>query len=207
MSFDKPIENIIQYTDKKGINYVASSPRDMDLEPWFDQMIESYGLFQLAKMFPYITLVLNTETGLLEPCQPVRYNAKVTNGFHLMLAKERDENPEKYATEFKLHLEDAFPDHDEPEVRDVEFPGIDKFLLREEDGFGIDNEKLPESVSFKPIKNWHPNRDANGNYMTGSYYNPYGPMGYQSGYQNPYAMNTPSYLPSYLPSYQSQYPF
>ena len=63
MTYQYPIEKLMQYTDKNGIKYVSVYPKDLDIEPWFNSMIENYGFENLTKMFPYVVLHLDTETG------------------------------------------------------------------------------------------------------------------------------------------------
>ena len=193
-----PNERLRQYTDRNGHTYVACFP-DEDSEPWFQKMIDEYGLLQLVDLFPYQTLVLNPETGFTETSQPCRYNAKITNGFHLLLAQLRDTLPPPESFEgYKLRLAEAYPDHDEPEVRDVSPPTPSDFVQTEQDGYQLNLEDVPETIKLPAVKGWHPNRDASGNYLSAQqyqyswnpYYNPY-PGGF-----NPYSQGT------YLPTYQ-----
>lgn len=199
-----PNEKLQQYTDRQGINYVACYPSD-DLEPWFQEMIERYGLEMLVQMYPYQTLVLDPKTGFLRTYYPCRYNAKITNAFHLQLAKLRNSNQVTFKDAdqewYSLRLAEAFPDHDDPEVRDVSPPTSSSFVATEEDGYGLNLGNLPESIPLKAVSGWHPNRDANGNYMSAQQYNvgPYNPYWspytpYPGGY-NYYPNNT--YLPQY----------
>ena len=91
MGYEQPIESFMQYTDKNGINYV-SSMIDKEIEPWFNEMVENYGLQTLTKMFPYITLVVDDKTGMLKPWTSCTYNARITNAFHLLLAQAQDKS-------------------------------------------------------------------------------------------------------------------
>jgi hypothetical protein len=205
-----PKERLQQYTDLQGRNYVACWPQDVEAEPWFQDMLESYGLETLTRLFPYQTLVLDPETGFTRTYNPCSYNAKLTNGFHLLAAKLRDAGGDpNQLREYGLKLAEAYPDHDEPEVRDISPPTSSVFVATEQDGYGLKLNDLPETIKLEAIRGWHPNRDANGNYMspqqyTSPYWNPYpGGFNYFAN-QNPY-----SYMPSYLPRYMKNedYPF
>lgn len=196
MEYEQPIEDFMQYTDKQGINYVASKPQDLNLEPWFNDMIERYGLQTLTTMFPYVTLVLDKSTGMLKPWQPCNYNARITNAFHVLYAQERDSKPvEEKQDEYELNLTRHFPQKDPPIERNIGFEA-EKMIAGEGDGYSIDYEHMPETVALPPQpKNWHPNKDANGNYRS-----PKPQIPLYTGYYNNYS--------SYLPQYQTftQYP-
>lgn len=194
--FDQPIEDTIQYTDRFGRSYVASHPKD--LEPWFNDMIERYGLKVLTQMFPYVTLVLDKETGMLKTWQPCSYNARVTNAFHLLLAQELDQ---KSATdsqeEFPLDLERFFPKVDIPEERTLEYD-LDKVIEKDSDRYAMDYEGLPEYIPiYMPQPGAHPNKDSYGNYRSP-----------KQSIPNYNWYNRPQYN-SYLPQYYTfdQYPF
>lgn len=190
--YNQPIEEFTQYIDRNGVVYVSSKPKD--LEPWFNDMIERYGLYQLVSMFPYVTLVLDTNTGMLKTWAPCNYNAKVTNAFHILLAKQTDERYKNDTQEeFALDLEKYFPKEDIPEYRYIEY-NKDDIIESDKDRYGIDYDSMPDSICIKPPPpNSHPNKDNYGNYRTAK------PTIQTYGYYNPY---------SYLPQYQTlqQYP-
>jgi hypothetical protein len=156
-------------------------------------------------MFPYQPIVQD-ENGQFRPEKPCSYNAMVTNGFHLKRAMNIDKVP--YETEeYKLKLEEAFPDHDEPVVRDIAPPTEEQMVAKEGDGYGLNLNELPETVNLEVPQGWHPNKDRNGNYMAppsinNGWYN-YG--GYSS-YTNPYSytVNNPYAIPNYR---NDGYPF
>lgn len=202
-----PRERLQQYTDLQGRNYVACYPQDVEAEPWFRDMIEQYGLERLTQLFPYQTLVLDPETGFLKTYNPCSYNARLTNGFHLLAAILRDSGDQEQMRVFGLKLAEAYPDHDEPEVRDISPPTASVLVATEQDGYGLKLDNLPETIPIQAVRGWHPNRDVNGNYMapqqyTASYWNPYpGGYSYFDNQPNPY---------TYLPKYNmrnDQYPF
>lgn len=198
-----PKERLQQYTDKQGRNYVACVPQDAGLEPWFQEMVEAYGLERLTQAFPYQTLVLDPETGFTRTFAPCSYNAKLTNAFHLLAAQLRDSGSTDQDGNYGLRLAEAYPDHDEPEVRDVSPPVPSNFVATEQDGYRMQLDQLPESVPIETVKGWHPNKDAYGNFMSPqqfamAYWNPY-PGGYS------YFANQPTYLPRYMRD--DQFPF
>lgn len=195
MEYEQPIEDFMQYTNKNGVNFVASKPKNLDLEPWFDDMIERYGLKTLTSMFPYVTLVVDKETGMLKTWKPCSYNARVTNAFHVLLAEELDkQNEETIKEEYDINLERHFPKQDKKIDRNIGFDTAN-IIAKDTDGYTIDCENMPEFVTVKAIpKGWHPNRDANGNYKSAKQ-QLYPIYGYYNNY-------------SYLPQYQTftQYP-
>lgn len=188
--YEAPIEEFIQYTDRKGNNYVASKPKD--LEPWFNDMIERYGLNVLVNMFPYVTLVIDQETGLLKTWNSCRYNAKITNAFHILLAKKMDEKyNEDNQEEFALDLERFFPKVDTVEEKNIEYNKESIIEDTPKTGYSIDYEHMPDQIKIQsPAPNSHPNKDAYGNYRS-----PKPPI--QS-----YNWNNNQYY-SYLPRYQT----
>ena len=196
--FDKPIEDIVQYTDRFGKSYVASHPHD--LEPWFNDMIERYGLRVLTQMFPYMTLVLDKDTGMLKTWQPCNYNARVTNAFHLLLAQELDQNYSRDSQEeFALDLERFFPKTDIPEERTLEYD-LNSVIEKDSDRYAIDYDGMSDNILiYMPHPGAHPNKDSYGNYRA--------PKSNIPNYNwNWY--NRPQYN-SYLPQYYTfnQYPF
>lgn len=190
--YEQPIEDFIQYTDIHGITYVASKPND--LEPWFDEMIERHGLPNLTHMFPYVTLVLDKETGMLKTWKPCNYNARVTNAFHILLAQELDKRYQQdNQQEFPLDLERFFPKVDIPEERNIEYD-IDNILLKDNELYEMTND-LPEYITIKnPPPNSHPNKDSYGNYRVP-----------KSNFPS-YAYRYNSYLPQYS-TFGNRYPF
>ena len=194
--YEYPIEDFMQYTDRAGRSYVASQPKD--LEPWFDDMIERYGLRTLTQMFPYVTLVLDHNTGMLTTWQPCRYNARVTNAFHLLLAQELDQKSvQDSQEEFPLDLERFFPKVDVPEEKTIEYV-LDDILEKESDRYGMEYDSMPEYINiWMPPTGSHPNKDQYGNYRAP-----------KSNIQS-YNWYRPQYYNSYLPQYYTftQYPF
>lgn len=78
------IKDLIGFEDEFGNSYVGIMP-DIELEPWFNGMIEEYSLNTLMQMYPYQDLMVDKETGLLIPVnQRCPYNAKLTNCFHVI---------------------------------------------------------------------------------------------------------------------------
>lgn len=187
MGCARPIEDFIQYINSEGTVFIAIPPQDSDLEPWFNEMVDCYGLEQLTQIFPYVTLVLDEDTGILKPWKECSYNAKVTNAFHILLQKKKDEESQCYGLE---NLEKCFPIVDEkPQMIN---PPTDKdIIMSDKDGYRFDYTKLPEYIIIEPLKNWHPNKDAYGNYMS-----PY--HQYYNNYTTPYpgGFNNYSYLPN-----------
>lgn len=200
-------ERVQQYTDHQGRNYVACYPQDVEADHWFHDMIEQYGLERLVQLFPYQTMVLDPETGLLKTYYPCSYNARLTNGFHLLAAISRDSGNQEQMRVVGLKLAEAYPDHDDQEVRDVSPPTASVLVATEQDGYGLKFDDLPETISVQAVRGWHPNRDSYGNYMTpqqftASYWNPYpGGYSYFANQTNPY-----TYLPRYN-TVNTQYPF
>lgn len=189
--YDQPVEDFIQYTDRNGKNYIASKPND--LEPWFNDMIKRYGLETLTKMFPYVTLVLDKNTGLLQTWMSCNYNAKVTNAFHILLAQKMDK---RYVSdtqeEFALDLEKYFPKKDKVEDHYIEYD-LNSVLESEKDLHSLDFDSMPEYITIaSPPPNSHPNKDSRGYYRTPNSQVNY--LGYYNAYSNPY---------SYLPQYQT----
>ena len=155
-------KRVWQYKDRTGKIWVASYPVDESSEPWLNEMIDQYGLEKLCEMYPYQIITMDA-SGEFKPAVDCTYNAMVTNWFHIRLAMKKDESePEEY----RLRLADAYPDHDEPVVRDIAPPAAEKIIEKDEDGYRIDYEHMPEEVTIKgPGPGFHPNKDANGNYM------------------------------------------
>ena len=199
MGSAQPIEEFMQYTDKQGNTYVASPPQDSSLEPWFNDMVERYDLYQLTQMFPYVTLIVDPDTRMLKPWTTCSYNAKVTNAFHILLAQAKDSQMGEYGLE---NLEQCFSDvSDEP--RNINAPAPEKIIMTDKDGYQINYNNLPNYVIIEPLRNWHPNKDPYGNYKRSNYHY----------YDYPYTPYPGGFVPinnySYLPSYQTftMYPF
>lgn len=187
--YSYPVEEFVQYTDRNGKNYIASKLND--LEPWIQDMVEKYDLEQLTRMFPYITLVLDPNTGMLKPWTPCNYNAKVTNIFQVLLAQKEDKRfVSDTQEEFSLDLEKYFPKKDIPETRYIEYD-LSHIIENEKDLYPLDLTHMPEYITiFSPPPNSHPNKDSRGNYRT-----PNSQFNYMiNPYYNPY---------SYIPQYQT----
>lgn len=125
---------------------------------------------------------------------------------------------------YSLNFGRLVPEKDDPVVRDVAPPSEDRFITRgdqAEDGYSIDLDKLPDEVVLEAPSHWHPNKDANGNYMSPLQFRnagwgyPYG-NGYVYG-TNPYVdyLSQQTFGPnpyytnpySYNPQYYSNLPF
>lgn len=95
----EPIEkdDIISYTDKDGNDYIAVGV-DFENEDWFSKLIETEGLENLCQKYPYQPLKVDKNTGLLVPINECDYNAKLTNGFHVIyqMRKEKLEQNNQY---------------------------------------------------------------------------------------------------------------
>jgi hypothetical protein len=149
---------------------------------------------------------------------------KVTNMFHVMYAKWTDRlRPAKPAVDqdyYSFQPMTHIPEQDIPEVRNISLPGESKMVMQDGEGYAISYDKMPEFINIPEIdKNWHPNKDSMGHYMspnqyTNRYsfnngylggYNPYYyGGGYLGGYNytNPYSYNQYSWN---VPNYR--YPF
>lgn len=189
MSITQPIEEIDQFIDSDGRVYVSSKISD-DLEPWFEDMISRYGLEKLIYMFPYVTLVLDNNTGFLKPWKPCSYNARVTNAFHIKWAKEK--NNMALESEYGLSLSKYYPKEDEPVIRDIGI-NVSRIIMNKNELFSPNYDSMPEIIRIDPMpKNWHPNRDSNGNYLS-----------YLNYVQRPYQYNNIPKYSSYLPNYRT----
>lgn len=94
----EPIEKkyIIGYTNKLGQDYVGVAP-DFEKEPWFNELIQKYGLENLCKKYPYQPLKVDKETALLVPALNNFSNplAKLTNCFHVIYHMRKDKQNEQ----------------------------------------------------------------------------------------------------------------
>lgn len=87
---------ISEVLEDGSINYICL---DIDLEsdPWINDFIEECGgIDEIVKMYPYQKLMIDEETGTLVPVDKTcKYNAKVTNFFHLVYNKRMIEKQQK----------------------------------------------------------------------------------------------------------------
>lgn len=90
----EPIEDLVNYRDKQGNEYVAVSI-DFEKENWVNTLIQQYGLKRLCEMYPYQPMRVDKKTGLIVPINPCDYQAKATNLFHIIYHMKLDEAQEQ----------------------------------------------------------------------------------------------------------------
>lgn len=122
-----PIEDIVNYRDRQGNEYVAVSA-DFEQEAWINNLIGQYGLEQLCEMFPYQPLRVDKATGLLVPIFHCEYQAKATNLFHII---------------YHMKLDAA---QDQPQPQQNEYQNMDTSSPPQTYGFEQQFEESPSQV-------------------------------------------------------------
>ena len=98
-SIDKRVEPkekdyIIGYDDMDGNSYVGISP-DFDKEGWVNDLIQTVGLEELCREYPYVHMKVNKKNGRLVPVDGKSYFARITNTFHILYHMRKDEERKK----------------------------------------------------------------------------------------------------------------
>ena len=190
-----PMEKIVQFVDIYGNVFVALDPEvNINHKMFIEKTIKEKGLDMAVIMYPYVPLKL--ENRILVPVsnENATYDARITNNFHIMKAKMND-------VSFELHLQDIYSNKEEKEPLIVSM-NKDNAVINDNEGIGITpNDKRSEDpIMIKQVTNWHPNRDANGNYMSAQQMNNY--ANYVSS-----VVSSPYYGQSYLSNPAFQWPF
>lgn len=90
------------YQNDAGEWYYGIMPRDLNDEPWFNQMIADEGLDNLVKEYPYQPMYIDEDTGLLTPVdRTCPFNARVTNCFHIIYQIRMDKMRRAQAEEIR----------------------------------------------------------------------------------------------------------
>ena len=186
------------YEDRNHVKYIAYKESQFSTEDlnWFYNLQNSMSLDELVKQFPYVVLVYDNDTGSVVEKYPCEYNGALTNNFHIAYAKYLDkkaQNEEKDT--YSLNIKSIY--NNKPDSQASIGFNEDNIIQNPNEGFIIDNDKIPDKIEIAPLpKNYHPNKDANGNYMAG-------PI---QQYQQQFVYNPSStYIPSAYPQYINQY--
>ena len=223
----QPKERLSSYVDKNNVYYISLDPSSYDLEDWVDNMIKQYGLENLVKMYPYQPLYVDKD-GIMQLDTNVKYNAKITNVFHVKYHEKLDtgelipnavksinnneiSNNKIEIQPYKLKLKSLYS-FEEPKKSEPMNINPNEMIYKDEDCYRFDPTKFPDYIQIdtNAISKWHPNRDTNGNYMMENSMRPtswFGNGYYYGTYGDPYSYNPYYYQSSYIPSYKNQMPF
>lgn len=201
-------DKLQQIQDINGQYYVAVSPECDGQQEWFNYMLNTYDLYSLVTMFPYVVLKLDENSGRVYQTVQTNYNARVTNGFHVLYVYNMQRHSDYgFGMNFVftdgsndaygLNLESAY--HKEPEK--VEYtiglnPENIVYDVNNDPGaYAIDNDKLPDEIVFDYLpEGWNPNKDAYGRYKTNA-------SGYSTQFYNPYLNSSSNiYSNAYIPN-------
>ena len=194
-------ENIIQYRSRNGYLWVALDPESVNRKDWVIYMINKYGFQNLMNYFPYVNLYINPKDGKLDMVEEKEYDARITNFFYIayfssiensnMFYDKSGYNP--YANNYNCDSLSNVFFKEQPKNEPVyEINQKDIVFNKDDVLYEVSNDILPETIKLQPINKWHPNKDANGNYI-------------QNGM---YQQNPSGYNPYYTPVYgNSRYPF
>lgn len=227
------MEKYEEYVDKLGRRFIAVNPSEYGYDQWFNVMVRSTELSDLVMVYPYVNLQADPQ-GNLVPVDGKSFMGKVTNMFHILHAKWQDKfraesKPIPDQEYFEWKPSNYVPEEDAPEYRNISYGG-ERLIMGDDEGYSLKLDKLPEVITVHyPDRNWHPNKDARGFFMSPNQYNnggyPYGSgYGYGYGYNpyyyggggyigspsatNPYTYNTyPWNYSNNLPRYKDGYPF
>jgi hypothetical protein len=192
---DFPIEDIIQYTDQYGTVYVSLNPdSNPDYKKFIEDTVNSQGIISATIMYPYVPLVMIDR--VLVPTVPkTEYDPKITNYFHIMKAKNSDEL-------YSLSLKHIYSTDTKEEPKIVSLNAANS-IMNPNEGISItpNDQRSEEPIVIPSVKNWHPNKDANGNYLSAQQINTNNAI-------NAAIASSPYYGQSYLAAPMAmQYPF
>lgn len=88
----EPVEKeyIIGYDDLQGNSYVGLRP-DFAIEDWANDLIQTVGLAELCRQYPYVHMRVNKNNGTLVPVDGKSWYARITNFFHVLYHMRMDE--------------------------------------------------------------------------------------------------------------------
>lgn len=185
------------YEDRNHVKYIAfkESQFNPDELQWYYDAQNSLSLDELVKQFPYVPLIYDEKTGGVIESKKSNYNGGLTNNFHILYAKYLDHKYENNK-EYEIDVSSIY-NMDKKESPATITLNEKNIIQDPNEGIVIDNDKIPEKIELKGLpKNYHPNRDINGNYLAG-------PM---QNYVNNFIYNPGSvYVPNAYPQYISQY--
>lgn len=193
---------IIQYTDSYGNVYVSADPEAYpEFKKYIEDTLKQCSLLDLTIKYPYIPISL-TAGGLLTANHnenekaDLSYNPAFTNYFHILRSKNVDST-------MSLNLKSIYSLEDKPAPLVVSL-NPNQAIMNENDGIGItpNEQRSEEPIQIKQITNWHPNKDANGNYMSAQQINNY--ANYASAVASSPYYSQSSYLSTPM---AVQYPF
>ena len=179
-----PLEKIVQYKDTYGNIYVSIDPEANPVHKKFiDDSLAAKSIDELVIMYPYIPLKLINR--LLIQTVVANYDARVTNYFHILKVSKSEAS-------VNLHLEDIYSKEEKKDNAIVSLNAKD-VIINDRDGIGMtpNDERSDKPIEIPQVENWHPNRDANGNYMSAQQ---------MSNYANylSYVASSPYYGQSYI---------
>lgn len=190
---------ILQYTDSYGNTYISLDPEAYpELKKYIDDTLKQCSLLDLTIKYPYVPL--KKSCGRLVAYyddQPVTtYNPAYTNYFHILRSKNVDST-------MSLNLKSIYSLEDKPAPLVVSL-NPNQAIMNENDGIGItpNEQRSEEPIQIKQVTNWHPNKDANGNYMSAQQINNY--ANYTSAVASSPYYSQSSYLSTPM---ALQYPF
>ena len=200
-------DNVQQIQDVNGQYYVAVSPECDGQQDWFNYMLNTYDLYSLVTMFPYVVLKLDENSGRVYQTVQTNYNARVTNGFHVLYVSNMQRHmqygfganlvvTDNSNNTYALNLESAY--HKEREVVEYTIPMNPEKMVydvnNDPTAYSIENDKLPEEIVFEYLpEGWNPNKDAYGRYKTNQ-------NGYSTQFYNPYLNSANIYSNAYIPN-------
>ena len=172
---------ISEVLEDGSINYICL---DIDLEsdPWINDFIEECGgIDEIVKMYPYQQLMIDEITGTLVPVnKSCKYNAKVTNFFHLVYNKRMIEGYNQLQTasyDDNIVKQDTKPEENLESSQMFNFSSDDlqngSYCLNPEDLVMKDEndgillfDDYGNSISFNDVKrgSYHPNM-VNGKFI------------------------------------------
>lgn len=195
---NEDFSNILNiYEDRNHVKYIAfkESQFNPDELQWFYDAQNSLSLDELVQQFPYVPLIYDKKTGGVIESVQTNYNGGLTNNFHILYAKYLDHKNENNK-EYEINISSIYNMNKKEEPATIELDE-NKIIQNSDDGIAIDNDKIPEKIEIQGLpKNYHPNRDINGNYLAGPIQN----------YTNQFIYNPGStYIPNAYPQYISPY--
>ena len=149
------IDELEQYKDKNGRVWVSLKIKDDKIKKWIEDCLSKYSLQQLTSYYPYIVLVLDKNTGRVVPQVKGIGDARYTNYFHILAAKESDNKLEDYVG-FKI--EDYFDTLGSYHKKESYIENIERRLVegdKEKSELSLHLDKV-SNIKFKPPETIQP---------------------------------------------------
>lgn len=199
-SFEKDLNDILNiYEDRNHVRYIAYKENQFSKEEvdWYHHLLNSVSLEDLIKKFPYVVLVYDEESGSIIEGSPCEYNGALTNNFHIAYAKYQDHKMQmENSNQYQINVSSLYNMKKQENMNNVSFNEKD-IIQNPNEGIVINNDEIPEYIEVSPLpNNYHPNKDSNGNYMSGPIQNYIQHYVYNPSY---------TYMPNSYPNYITQY--